>query len=239
MIRRFLDLLFPPLCELCGELQSHGINICDSCFESLPRIKDPFCRKCGEEFPGQIDDEFACPNCTEIELAFEFARSPLSASQGARALIHSLKYRSRFYLSSDLARFLLEVLGNDPRLADLPKNTLLVPVPLHWVRQQKRHGNQALELAKSLARLSGIPLCPALKRTRRTQTQTRLTRKERLTNLKGAFQIRPKMLPELENATVLLIDDVFTTGSTSHECAKLLSAKGKAARIIILTLVRG
>ena len=131
MIRRLLDLIFPPLCELCGELQRDDRNLCDSCFDELPRIHDPFCRKCGEEFPGQIDDEFSCPNCTKIELAFEFARSPLSASPGARELVHALKYRSRFYLSHDLARFFLESLENDPRLKELPAETLLIPVPLH------------------------------------------------------------------------------------------------------------
>lgn len=239
MIRRLLDFVFPPLCELCRELQTDGLTICDPCFDKLSRIHDPFCRKCGEEFPGQIDEEFACPNCTGIDLAFDFARSPLSSSPGARELVHALKYRSRYYLSSDLARFLMEILESDSRLSNLPENTLLIPVPLHWIRQQRRQGNQAHELDQSLAKHSGLPLFPALKRIRRTQTQTRLTRKERLSNLKGAFVIKPQMLAGIENATVLLIDDVFTTGSTADECAKLLNQKGKAVRVIVLTLMRG
>ncbi|MEN8693541.1 MAG: ComF family protein [Akkermansiaceae bacterium] len=239
MIRRLLDLIFPPICELCGKLQKEGLPLCDSCSESLPRIHDPFCQKCGEEFSGQIDESFTCPNCDQIDLAFEFARSPLGASLGARKLVHSLKYRRRFFLSDTLARFLLEALENDSRLKNLPFDTLLVPVPLHWHRQQKRQGNQAYEIAQSFAKLSGLPLSPVLKRTRHTQTQTCLTRKERLTNLKGAFLIRPKQLPEIKDATILLIDDVFTTGATAHECTKVLLKTGKAKRVIVLTLMRG
>lgn len=239
MIRKLLDLCFPPLCELCGELQSQGTTLCESCFDHLPRIKLPYCKKCGEEFPGVIDEEFSCPNCTDIRLDFDFARSPLSTSGGARELIHSLKYRSRFYLANDLAKFFTEMFESDPRLANLPQNTVVIPVPLHWFRHQRRQGNQAHELAQGFCKLTGHHLSPALKRVRHTQTQTRLTRKQRLTNLKNAFAIRPKFQDDLAEATVLLFDDVFTTGSTAHECSRLLKKEGKVKSVIILTLVRG
>lgn len=239
MIRKLLDLCFPPLCELCGELQNEGTALCEACFDKLPRIRQPYCIKCGEEFSGAIDEEFSCPNCTDIQLDFDFARSPLSASGGARELIHSLKYRSRFYLADDLARFFTEILESEARLVDLPENTVVVPVPLHWLRHQRRQGNQAHELAQSFCKLTDHQLSPALKRIRHTKTQTRLTRKQRLTNLKNAFIIRPKLQTNLAGATVILIDDVFTTGSTAHECSRLLKKEGKAKSVIILTLVRG
>lgn len=239
MIRKLLDLCFPPLCELCGELQSDGVTLCKPCFDKLPRIEQPYCIKCGEEFPGVIDEEFSCPNCTDIRLDFDFARSPLSASLGARQLIHSLKYRSRFYLADDLARFFTEMLESEPRLSALPKNTCVIPVPMHWIRHQRRQGNQAHELAQSFCKLTGKHFSPALKRVHHTQTQTRLTRKQRLTNLKNAFAIRPKFQKDLTGATILLIDDVFTTGSTAHECSRLLKKEGKVESVIILTLVRG
>lgn len=133
----------------------------------------------------------------------------------------------------------MELLEEDPRLAKLPTNTFIIPVPLYWLRHQRRQGNQAHELAQSLSKLSGISLSPALKRVRHTRSQTRLTRKERLTNLKNAFIIRPQFLDGLANTTILLIDDVFTTGSTAHECARLLKSSGKVKNVIILTLVRG
>lgn len=105
MIRRALDFIYPPLCELCGELQREGRNLCDTCSDLLPRINAPFCQKCGEAFEGQIEEEFSCPNCTNINLAFDFARSPLATSAEARQLIHALKYQRKFQLSDDLAPF--------------------------------------------------------------------------------------------------------------------------------------
>jgi len=239
MIARLLDFVFPPLCELCQGVLTHGHSLCKECAKNLKRVEAPFCQKCGEPFDGQISGDFSCPNCSQIQLDFDFARSPLQAAGPARELIHALKYRSRFYLSEELAPFLSEVLKNDDRLSDLPRNTLVVPVPLHWWRQQVRQGNQALELAKAFTKHSGLTLYPALKRARRTETQTRLTRKERLSNLRDAFEIRSKMRENLAASTVILIDDVFTTGSTAHECARLLKSKAQVDRVIVLTLLRG
>ncbi|MDB4570220.1 ComF family protein, partial [Akkermansiaceae bacterium] len=170
---------------------------------------------------------------------FDFARSPLHAAGPARELVHALKYRSRFYLSDELGPFFMELLENDERLQNLPKDSLIIPVPLHWWRQQVRQGNQAHELAKAFSTLSGHILFPALQRVRRTETQTRLTRKQRLSNLHNAFRIREKMREKLAGKTVILIDDVFTTGSTAHECARLLKKKGLVERVIVLTLLRG
>lgn len=111
-------------------------------------------------------------------------------------------------------------------------------MPLHWLRKQWRHGNQAYELAHSLAKLSELSLCPTLKRTRHTHTQTRLTRTERLNNLKGAFIIHARFKAAIQGAHILLIDDVFTTGSTAHECSKVLIKEGNVASVAIITLMR-
>ena len=239
MIARILDLFFPPLCELCREVLNDGHSLCQNCANDLRRINPPFCLKCGEDFEGQIEGEFECPNCTNVRLDFDFARSPLHAAGTARELIHALKYRSRFYLADELAPFFIELLESDDRLQNLAKDTLVIPVPLHWWRQQVRQGNQANELAKAFSKASDLPYFPALQRIRRTETQTRLTRKQRLSNLKGAFRIREKMREKLAKKTVILIDDVFTTGSTAHECARLLKKKGLVEKVIVLTLLRG
>lgn len=239
MIRRLLDLFYPPLCELCREVLSDGRSLCDTCAGDLKRIETPYCQKCGEAFEGQIEGDFSCPNCANVQLDFDFARSPLHAAGPARELVHALKYRSRFYLSDELGPFFMELLENDERLQNLPKDSLIIPVPLHWWRQQVRQGNQAHELAKAFSTLSGHILFPALQRVRRTETQTRLTRKQRLSNLHNAFRIREKMREKLAGKTVILIDDVFTTGSTAHECARLLKKKGPVERVIVLTLLRG
>jgi ComF family protein len=117
--------------------------------------------------------------------------------------------------------FFKETLEEDPRFAEF-KSAILVPVPLFWRREQWRQGNQAYELSRELSRLSGHETIEAIKRTRPTNTQTKLNRKQRLSNLRDAFRIRKKHASFIAKRKVIIIDDVFTTGATAHECARVL-----------------
>lgn len=239
MISRFLDLIYPALCELCQEPLKNGHALCSSCAAQLTRVKAPFCGNCGEPFEGDIQHHFLCPNCLHTPHDFHFARASLKSSPTSFGLVHRLKYQRHFYLARDLAPFLKETLQEDPRFEKLGKSALLIPVPLHWRRQQSRHGNQALELSRELAKLSGLSCHNALKRIRVTRTQTKLNRKQRLTNLRGAFQIKQKQRKHLHGKNIILIDDVFTTGSTAHECARILTLEGQVSKVAVLTLIRG
>lgn len=113
----------------------------------------------------------------------------------------------------------------------------LVPVPLHARRLRERRFNQSAELARTLAKLSGLPVLDLLHRSRYTTAQATLTRKQRLENLAGAFTLKPRA-PQNIPSHILLVDDVFTTGSTAHECALALKKAG-AHRIAVLTVARG
>lgn len=240
MMRRLLDFIYPSLCELCEVELQKGKSLCPSCLDRLPRVAEPFCRKCGEPFDGNLEEEFDCPNCQGISHDFDFAIAPLKGEGTAFHLVHSLKYQRRFYLAQDLASILIESWEQDSRFRDLPlENTLVVPVPLHWRRKQWRQGNQAHELAREFCAQNGLRLSQALRRIRATSTQTKLNRKERLSNLRGAFRIRKSSLAGLEGSTIILIDDVFTTGATAHECTKILLKEGSVEKVIVLTLVRG
>ncbi|MDA7881428.1 ComF family protein [Akkermansiaceae bacterium] len=240
MIRRVLDFIYPSLCELCDAELQNGQSLCAPCLGKLPRIQSPFCRKCGEPFDGNLEEEFDCPNCHGITHDFDFAIAPLKGEGTAFHLVQALKYQRRFYLSSALASILSETWHTDPRLQDLRRDDVIViPVPLHWRRKQWRQGNQAYELAREFCTQTKLPLQQALRRIRATSTQTKLNRKERLTNLRGAFRIRKSALAGLQGSTIILVDDVFTTGATAHECTKLLLKDGGARKVIILTLVRG
>ncbi len=240
MWARFLDLIYPSLCELCGSGLKEGESLCPSCIEGLSFIKEPFCKTCGETFEGNISSEFVCPNCHNISFAFTFARAALEARGYARELAHRFKYQRRFHLAHSFAHLLQEVMETDPRLNQLQtKELIVIPVPLHWWRRQTRTANQAYEIARAFSKLTGYPLLDALIRKRHTQTQTQLTRKERLKNLKGAFSLREKHREHLTHKTILLIDDVFTTGSTAHECASVLKKETQIKEIITLTLLRG
>ncbi len=219
---------------------SHGSYLCDSCADSLRPIEAPFCDRCGETFDGAITDTFTCPNCHDICFAFDFALAALHSEGEARALIHDFKYRSQIHLATDIGKLTQLALAN-PRFAPYLEAGILIPVPLFWWRKRKRRFNQAEEIARSLAKHTphhNLTVINALKRTRNTQTQTRFSRKKRLHNLAGAFQIKPRYKNTILNKPVILIDDVFTTGSTANECAKVLISNG-AQRVAVLTTLRG
>ena len=114
----------------------------------------------------------------------------------------------------------------------------MVPVPLHARKQRERRFNQSVELARTLAKLTGLPWREALRRTRYTKSQAGLDRDDRLQNLHGAFAISRRAAKRLAGRDVLLIDDVLTTGATAHECALTLKQHG-IRRVAVLTAARG
>ena len=133
-----------------------------------------------------------------------------------------------------LGDWLLEAL-DDPRISRL-RPAAFVPVPLHRTRKREREFNQAEELCRVLSRHSGIPTWHALKRIRHTTTQTRLSREERMENLRGAFHA--VQTTRLKGCDLVLVDDVFTTGSTVEECSRVLRHAG-AASVRVMTIARG
>jgi ComF family protein len=226
---------------LCLQPLKDGRYLCEFCHETLPRIADPFCQKCGETFEGHIQSDFVCPNCSQLNYTFQFARPVLISSDNARTLIHILKYQRGLHIARDLARIATEAFA-DPRLAQaLEKRWTLVPVPLHWRRQQMRQYNQSQEIAYHLGDLLGLPMVPALKRVRATPTQTHLSRKQRLKNLRGAIELSwvgRRWNRNCSASGVILIDDVFTTGATVQECARIL-AQNQHENIVVVTVMRG
>lgn len=235
-----LDLLYPPECNLCGVGLTGGSALCLDCESTLPRVVDPFCKKCGEPFGGRIDGEFACPNCSSLKFAFEFARPAMAHDARTVDLIHRLKYSRELYTAIDLGRLAWKSF-EDPRLADsLKAHWPLIPVPLHRGRFQQRHFNQAEEISNHLSDLSGLPIVKALHRVRPTEHQTILTRSQRMENLRGAFVLSKAGRVEVERspAGAVLVDDVLTTGSTVNECAKVLRKAG-FQRVAVVTVMRG
>ncbi|MFD2255393.1 double zinc ribbon domain-containing protein [Luteolibacter algae] len=240
---KILDWLYPSICSLCECGLSEGKSLCNECASELPRIVTPFCDICSEPFDGQIDGDFDCPNCRRITFHFEFARAAMDRSDGMLGLVHGLKYGRQIHLARDLGALSAEAFS-DPRFAiALEEKWLLVPVPLHWIRKRQRHFNQAEEIARELSKKTGLPLADLLYRSRKTPTQTRLTRKQRMENLKDAFAVRKswrKKNPATSKEVpgVILVDDVFTTGSTVDACAKVLRKAG-VPRVAVLTAMRG
>ena len=235
---KFLDWIYPPICEVCGCGLTDGQTICASCAEAMPLMTPPFCEVCGEKFHGKIDESFACVNCKGASFHFDFARAALFRCDKALELIHKLKYDKQIHLAADLGKLACAAL-EDPRLAiALEEKWPLVPVPLHRSRLMDRQFNQAEEIARGISLQTQLPIQLLLKRRRRTDTQTRLSRKQRMENLKNAFTMRQPFASEQLASGYLLVDDVFTTGSTVNECAKVLRKAG-AQKVAVLTVMRG
>lgn len=235
-----LDLLYPPACGVCGAGLSHGEALCTDCDADLPRLAEPFCRSCGEMFQGHIDGPFSCPNCSDLSFSFEFARPAMLRDDRTLDLIHRLKYGREIHLANELGRLGHESFG-DPRLTPaLGGSWPLVPVPLHRKRLRHRHFNQAEEISMVLSKLSGLPVLKALSRIRETATQTQLSRKQRMENLRGAFEVtrHGREWIERQPQGAVLVDDVLTTGSTVNECAKTLRRAG-FQQVFVVTVMRG
>ncbi len=219
---------------------SHGRALCDGCSGSLPRLRAPFCESCGEAFPGLIDGPFKCPNCSGMRFAFEFARPAMICEPATLDLVHRLKYQRQIHLADELSELAAEAF-QDPRFGRaLAEKWPLVPVPLHRSRLRIRHFNQAAEIARGLSWRFGLPVIDALRRLRRTNTQTLLGRKQRMANLRGAFGATRQADIWLRKGPngALLVDDVLTTGSTVNECAKTLLNAG-FRRVQVVTVMRG
>ena len=242
-----LDWVYPPECHFCEVMLKQGNYLCDECWEGLRRVEKPFCSRCGEVFQGQIHQDFVCPNCGGMQLHFDFAKAALRNSEDGRDLVHSLKYRRRRHLVPVIGELMHEAYLMDPRFAELDRSkALLVPVPLHWRRQHKRHFNQSEDIAIELSKLLGIKQMSLLARKKNTVSQTKLGRAERLANLKEVFAVRQRLLrkeplcsTEEKSLTIILVDDVLTTGSTADACAKVLKQLRQVERVVVLTLLRG
>jgi ComF family protein len=232
--KALLSLFFPPHCASCGADTEGGVHLCAGCAEKARRIEAPFCEKCSEPFDGAIDEAFVCANCGDRELHFDCAVAPYLSRGVVREFIHRFKYDHERFLRLPLGAWLAAAL-EDERLTRTPIDAI-VPVPLHPTRFRERGFNQATLLAEQLAAHAKIPVVEALRRTRYTTTQTRLDRHERMENLRNAFRVRQSAA--VQSRHLLLVDDVFTTGSTVDECARVLRLAG-AASVRVATVARG
>ncbi len=229
-----LSLFFPPHCASCSAETGAGEHLCPTCAEGVQRIEAPFCRRCSQPFEGDITGEFTCSNCGDREFHFDCAVARHLARDVVREFIHSFKYERQYHLRHQLAAWAAAGL-DDERIRAQPFDAL-VPVPLHPARKREREFNQAEVIAELLARRAGVPVRNAIVRTRYTTTQTRLDRRERMENLRGAFRVRHPAA--VLDRHLILVDDVFTTGSTVEECARVLRDAG-AASVRALTVARG
>ncbi len=226
------DVFFPLVCPCChGVMAPVDRLLCPSCFSRLQFIGEPHCLCCGEVFSGSGKNHL-CGVCLRRRRAFDRARSPFVYEQVVAHLIHSLKYAGHQHGVATLCGLIQQ----SGVLRELHQPDIIIPVPLHVKRLRSRGFNQALVLAKGVfPDTSDIIRCDVLTRTIDTPSQTGLSGIERRQSLQNAFALaRPD---EVADKRILLFDDVFTTGATAEECAKVLRKAG-ARGIEVLTVCR-
>ncbi len=229
-----LDTLLPPQCLACDTPVAADGQFCLACFRQVSFISAPFCRQCGVPLPyAAAAAQGLCTACVTAPPHFTQCRAPLRYDRITKSLILPFKYADRTEHARGLAILMARAGAALCREADL-----LVPVPLHKTRLRQRRYNQAVLLAAALSRLTGRPLRrDALRRHRATVPLGPLTAAARRAELTGAIQLGPGLAPAITGKTILLIDDVMTSGATADACAKTLLEAG-AAQVNVLTAAR-
>jgi ComF family protein len=232
--RGLLDLLYPPRCEACGGLRRDAM--CADCLAAVERIRPPLCEVCGEPFDPGAQSAPTCADCRRRRHPFSLVRSAAYYTGPLVEAIRRFKYHCQMVLWRPLGGLMVEALHTgaasalDPGSADV-----VCAVPLHESRLEQRGFNQSALIAEVVADSIGRPLSPLLERTRSTLPQVDLPAQSRAANVRGAFQGRLQEV--IEDKRVLLIDDLYTTGATLAECARVLRRAG-AAEVRAFTLAR-
>ncbi|HEU6448209.1 MAG TPA: ComF family protein [Verrucomicrobiae bacterium] len=231
-----LGFVYPEICALCESERASAKDgfVGGRCWQQVRFIRPPFCDRCGLPFEGDITTTFECTNCREMDLHFSSARSAVVAKTVVLEAIHRFKYSRHLWFEPFLADlFLREAL---PVLRG-QKWDFIVPVPLFPMKEREREFNQAERLARHLSGATRIPLNNRLlRRITPTLTQTRLTKQARAQNIRGAFAAGNGA--KLDGEKIILVDDVFTTGATTSECARILRKAG-AGDVAVWTVARG
>lgn len=226
--KRISDLLFPKhyTCVICGDEVFNRYDLCEPCLKSLPYIMGRVCLHCSDPLVSNGD---YCKRCKGKKFYYDRAISPFVYDGEVAKLIHGLKYNNKRYLAEPLSVFMADKLKSEKFYFDM-----IVPVPLCAKRYKERGYNQSLLLANELSKQTGIVANgDVLIRIKETPTQTSLDFMERQSNLLGAFKVVNKKA--VKGKSILLVDDVFTTGATVTECARMLKDAG-ASTVYVLTV---
>ncbi|MCK4596088.1 ComF family protein [candidate division WOR-3 bacterium] len=228
LLRDLIDLIIPPLCCVCKRrLKNDEKILCTDCYSRIRLITPPYCERCGRPLPNL--DINVCNTCIVEKHPFSYVRAVSPYEGIIEGLIILLKYNGKRQTSKILGGLMSKVV----KMEETYRNCeLIVPVPLHTTRKRERGYNQAELLGNELSSELNIPIIPdALIRTRATPSQTKLPTEHRKKNVLGAFSINKRRQELFRGKTVLLVDDVFTTGATLNECTKTL-IKGKTTDVL-------
>lgn len=236
-----VDWLYPPRCRACSRrIEGRDAEyFCFDCRAHIGLISHPLCNWCGRPFPDAAGDDHTCGVCLSRPPRFTAARAwacyPREeiTDDPVRQVVHKFKYGRKVSLGKPLGR--LMALGCREFL-DGCRFDLIVPVPLHPKRLRWRAFNQSLLLAREISRAYRVAADPfVLRRDRPTPPQTQLPEDERRRNVRGVFSLNPDR--PVEGKSILLVDDVYTSGATVNECSRVLK-RARASEVFVVTLAR-
>lgn len=229
-----LQLIYPPRCTICGDQVSSDFGLCGACWRDTPFISGLCCDTCGAPLPGaDHGDREICDDCLKIARPWSRGRAAIIYKDNGRKLVLALKHGDRH----DIARPAALWLENAARPI-LKENMLVAPVPLHWTRLMRRKFNQSALLAQVFARQAGLGHCPDLLQRRvKTRPLEGVGFDARFAALQDAIEPHPKRRHRLSGQSILLIDDVMTSGATLSAATRAC-LKGGAKDVRILVLAR-
>jgi ComF family protein len=224
------DLALPPRCPGCGAVTDADHRFCARCWDSLRFLGPPWCASCQLPFEFDRGDNAQCADCLAKSPPHDGVRAAVAYGAVARSVALKLKYGGRLSAAETMARAMVRLIPDDA--------ALLVPVPLHRWRIWSRGFNQAALIADTLGKARGVPVARnLLRRTRATPVLRGLGHKGREKAVRGAFALASDAKAQLAGKTVVLVDDVHTSGATAGACARMLK-RGGAARVILLCWAR-
>ena len=212
-------MIYPGICPVCNEIMPPGSDgTCPACRNRLSYVEEPYCMKCGK--PVDEDEEY-CHDCESIRHFYDEGRAALIYDEYASKSIYRFKYNGKREFAPFYAKVIYDRLGRKIRSWNADA---IVPVPIHRSKLKKRGYNQAYLIAKELSKRVGIPVNDALVvRTSATGAQKELGAAARQNNLKKAFKVAQNVV-ELD--TVIVVDDIYTTGATVDAMARCLKDAG-------------
>lgn len=232
MLKKLINIFYPMTCPICGKALSGKRKVCRQCEKTVEIIREPKCQKCGKALLGK--EKIYCGDCNEKIRSFDRGVAVFEHNGEIRESIYRFKYDNARVYAQYYADEAVKIYGKLLREWNIDA---IVPVPIYKERELKRGYNQALVFAKEVARLTNISLESRLIiRTKNTVPQKELTENMRHLNLKDAFAVDKDRMKGIRN--ILLVDDIFTTGSTVDACSAILKKAG-AKRVYVLCISAG
>ena len=226
-LKQVLDFALPPRCAGCGTIVADLHSFCADCWTKVDFLGESGCSTCG--IPLDATDADSCGACIAQPPTINRTRAAVAYDELSRSIALRLKYGRKVALARTMARYMAPLVRSDGQ-------PILVPVPLHRSRLWQRGFNQSALVARELAKTTGLRADPhLLKRVKRTPALKGMSLRQRRKLVAGAFKVKPEA--DLQGRTIVLVDDVLTTGSTANACAKALQTAG-AARVELVSWAR-